>query len=130
MRWYPDRVEWYVNGFLVKTHTSPVPDQLQPARASLWAGGTTWGDAFDASLAPVSNPAVSRRFTWDVDYIMVTRLSGGDPGGSNPPAAPTNLSASVNGGSVNLAGPRSNGEAATGFTVPGNRRAKPTRTSS
>ncbi|HLF29721.1 MAG TPA: hypothetical protein VI566_01685 [Xanthomonadales bacterium] len=37
---------------------------------------------------------ISRRFTWDVDYIIVTRL-GGDPGNTDPPAAPTNLSASV-----------------------------------
>jgi len=102
MRWYPDRVEWYVNDVLVESHTTPVPDQPQPARANLWAGGTTWPDAFDASLAPVSNPSQNRRFTWDIDYIMVTRLGGGpvDPG---PPAAPANLSASVNGANVSLA---------------------------
>jgi hypothetical protein len=103
MRWYPDRVEWYVNEVLVRTHLSPVPDQQQPVRASLWAGGTTWSDAFDATLAPVSTLGQNTRFTWDIDYIMVTRLGGGDPGGSNPPAAPTGLSASVNGSNVGLA---------------------------
>jgi hypothetical protein len=33
---------------------------------------------------------------------MVTRLGGGDPGGNSPPAAPTALSASVTGNTVQL----------------------------
>jgi len=98
MRWYPDRVEWYVNDALVETHTSPVPNLAQPARASLWAGGTTWPDAFSASLQPVPNPANNQRYRWDIDYIMVTRLSGG----SSLPAAPTGLSATLEGSNVHL----------------------------
>jgi len=102
MRWYPDRVEWWVNEQLVRTNTSPVPDQDQPARANFWAGGSTWPDAFDATLAPVASASQNRRFTWDVDYIMVTRLSGGGGGGAQPPAAPDGLNASVNGSEVSL----------------------------
>jgi len=103
MRWYPDRVEWYVNGTMVQTLTSPVPDQDQPVRASLWAGGTTWPEAFDAALAPVVSADQNRRFSWDIDYIIVTRLGGGGGGGGEqPPAAPGNLTAGVNGGQVQL----------------------------
>lgn len=100
MHWYPDRVEWYINEQLVQTFASPVPDQDQPIRASLWAGGTTWPDAFDALLAPVASAGQNRRFTWDIDYIMVSRLGGGS--GEQPPAAPTGLSASVGGSQVLL----------------------------
>lgn len=103
IRWFPDRVEWYVNDELVKIHTSPVPDLPQPARASLWAGGTTWPDAFDATLKPVSSSAANQRYRWDIDYIMVTRLSGGgDPGGGVKPAAPTGLNASITDNNVHL----------------------------
>jgi hypothetical protein len=103
LRWYPDRVEWYVNGALVQTLASPVPDQDQPVRASLWAGGTTWPDAFDAALAPVGSADQNRRFSWDIDYIMVSRLDGGGGGGGEqPPAAPGGLTAGVNGGQVQL----------------------------
>ena len=101
MHWYPDRVEWYVNEVLVRTHDSPVPDLEQPVRASLWAGGTTWPDAFDASLAPVASPALNRTFEWEIDYIMVSRLDGGG-GAEQPPAAPAGLAASVNAGQVLL----------------------------
>ncbi len=103
MRWYPDRVEWHVNGELVRVHyDAPVPDQPQPARASLWAAGSTWPDAYDALLAPVSDPAQNQRFRWDIDYILVTSLGGGGPGDPDTPAAPTGLAASVIGSEVNL----------------------------
>jgi hypothetical protein len=119
MRWYPDRVEWYVNEQLVRTHTAPVPDQEQPVRASLWAAGSTWPDAFDAALAPVGSADQNTRLTWDIDYIMVTRLDdggGGGGGGADVPAAPSGLSASVNGSQVQL-GWTDNADDETGFTV-------------
>ena len=100
MRWYPDRVEWYVNDVLVRTHGSPVPDMDQPVRASLWAGGSTWPDAFDAALAPVADAQSNERHEWQVDYIMVTRLGGG--GGGSAPASPSGLAASVSGSIVTL----------------------------
>lgn len=100
MHWYPDRVEWYINEHLVQTFEIPVPDQDQPIRASLWAGGTTWTDAFDASLAPVTSAGQNTRFTWDIDFIMVSRPDGG--GGEQPPAPPTGLTYIVNGNQVLL----------------------------
>ncbi|MDX1555884.1 MAG: glycoside hydrolase family 16 protein [Xanthomonadales bacterium] len=104
MRWFPDRVEWWVNEVLVHSQSSPVPDLAQPARASLWAGGTTWPDAFDPALAPVANSALNTRHEWHVDYIMVTRLdgSGGGGGGGSDLDAPSALGATVNGTQVTL----------------------------
>jgi hypothetical protein len=94
-----------------------VPDLAQPARASLWAAGTTWADAYDASLAPVATAAENVRYTWDVDYIMVTRLTGdGGGGGTDVPAAPSGLAASVSGNAVQL-GWTDNAANETGFTV-------------
>ncbi|MCU0990586.1 MAG: glycoside hydrolase family 16 protein [Xanthomonadales bacterium] len=114
MRWYPDHIEWYVNEELVRTHTAPVPDQEQPARASLWAAGTTWPDAYDASLAPVGSAAENVSFAWDIDFIMVTRLTGdGGGGGTEVPAAPSGL------------GPTTpTTRPASPSTGPGNRRAR------
>jgi hypothetical protein len=117
MRWYPDRIEWYVNEQLVRMHTAPVPDQEQPARASLWAAGTTWPDAYSNLLAPVASGAENERFTWDIDYIMVTRLTGdGGGGGAEIPAAPSGLKASANGSEVRLSWTDNAGDE-TGFTV-------------
>ena len=106
MRWYPDRVEWWVNEVKVYEQPAPVPDMPQPARASLWAGGTTWPDAFNATLAPVAQSGANRRFNWDVDFIMVTRLGGsGEPPPPPPPSLvpPQNLAATVDGNTVHLA---------------------------
>lgn len=95
MRWYPDRVEWWMNGVLIETHTAPVPDMPQPIRASLWAAGTGWTDAYDAALQPVADPAANQRHVWEVDYIRVTRLGG------LPPAV-EDLNANVQGSEVQL----------------------------
>jgi hypothetical protein len=100
MVWYPGRVEWWINEIKVHEQSSPVPDLAQPVRASLWAAGTTWPDAFNATLAPVSNSTQNRRFSWEVDYIMVTRL--GDSGEPESLAPPTNLIATVQGNTVSL----------------------------
>ncbi len=100
MVWYPGRVEWWINEEKVHEQAAPVPDLAQPARASLWAAGTTWPDAYNASLAPVSDESLNRRFSWDIDYIMVTRLGGSSE--PQPLAPPTGLAASVNGSKVSL----------------------------
>jgi hypothetical protein len=100
MRWYPDRVEWYVNGILVHQQSSPVPDQDQPVRASLWAGGSTWPEAYSADLVIAASPAENQRFTWQIDYIMVTALGGG--GAGQLPSAPAGLTATVAGDQVQL----------------------------
>jgi hypothetical protein len=94
-----------------------VPDQEQPARASLWAAGTTWPDAYDASLAPVGSAAENVSFAWDIDFIMVTRLTGdGGGGGTEVPAAPSGLAANVSGSEVRLSW-TDNADDETGFTV-------------
>jgi len=104
MRWYPDHVEWWVNGELVHSQDSPVPDLAQPARASLWAGGSTWPDAYDTALSPVADPALNVRHEWQVDYIMVTRLGagGGGGGGGDVLTAPAGLTGTVDGSTVHL----------------------------
>jgi len=95
IRWYSDRVEWYVNGVLKNTHTSPVPDRAMPIRANFWAAGPSWAEAHDASLQPTSDAASNQRYYYDIDYIKVTSLG-------ESVEAPTNLSANVNETSVNL----------------------------
>jgi len=102
MRWYPNRVEWWVNELLVHVQTSPVPDLAQPVRVSLWAGGTTWPDAFDPAITPVSAPQENTRHEWHLDWIMVTRLGDDGGNGEEEPAAPSGLSATVNGNQVQL----------------------------
>jgi len=104
IRWLPDHVEWWVNDELVHSQDSPVPDLAQPVRASLWAGGSTWPDAYDAAIAPVADPARNVRHEWQVDYIMVNRLGtgGGGGGGGGALSAPSGLTGTVDGNTVDL----------------------------
>ncbi|HEX8236550.1 MAG TPA: PA14 domain-containing protein [Abditibacteriaceae bacterium] len=93
-RWYPDRVEWYVNGLLIKTNTTLVPDDPMQVHLNFWASDG-WPHADDkATLVPVSNPVQNTRYYFDVDYVRVRSLAdpiqvigpggtGGGTGGSN-----------------------------------------------
>lgn len=116
MRWYTTHIEWWLNDVMVHTQASPVPDQPQPVRVSLWAGGSTWPDAFDAALAPVTSQAANRRFEWDVDYILVSTLAD-EPGGGSAPAAPSNLSASVDANKIVSLSWSDNSSNETAFTL-------------
>jgi len=113
IRWYADRVEWWINGMEVNSFDSPVPDMNQPVRASLWAGGTTWPDAYSPLLAPAATAADNQRYEWQLDFIMVSRLAGG---GGNDLSAPSNLSAEVSGNQVALSW-KDNSAGEEGFRV-------------
>ncbi|MFQ5670114.1 MAG: M14 family zinc carboxypeptidase [Acidobacteriota bacterium] len=82
IRWWPDRVEWWVNGSRLRTEADTVPGGPLSVRLNLWAPGTEFPDAFDISLQPTASPGENRTFFYDVDWVEVRRLP-------DPPAVPT-----------------------------------------
>lgn len=75
LRWYPHKTEWLVNGRLVRTTTSVLPDDPMALRLNIWAAASSWGTAYDAGLQPTSNPASNASSFMDVDYVRVKRLA-------------------------------------------------------
>lgn len=90
IRWYPNRVEWYLNNQLVRTVNAPVPDASLQVHMNVWAAGKEWEDAYNAALQPTADSSAGMNYQYDVDYIKVSRLgASGQP--SEPPAPTTEV---------------------------------------
>jgi hypothetical protein len=72
--WYPDHVEWLVDGQLVRTASQAVPTRPMSIRLNFWATGSDWSDAFNADLQPAKDPGHSKKFYYDVSYVKVCTL--------------------------------------------------------
>ncbi len=71
----PGQVSWYVDGQLVRTENKSVPTGPMQMYLNLWAPGKTFGDAYDAVLKPASGSHDNKRFTMDVDYVVVRSIN-------------------------------------------------------
>ena len=74
IRWYPDRIEFYVNGVLERTENEVNPTQDLSVHFNIWTGMSDFRQAYSASLQPASSQADSKTYTFDVDYVTVTNL--------------------------------------------------------
>ena len=73
-RWYPDRVEWSVDGVVVRTEKGVVPDDPMSVHFNVWAPSSGWGLAYDGALQPTTDLAQNVESALDVDWVRVTRL--------------------------------------------------------
>ena len=74
VRWFPDRVQWFIDGDLVRQESATVPDDPMRVRLNFWAPDAFFVEAFDASLQPVASAEENETFFYEVDYVEVRRL--------------------------------------------------------
>ena len=72
--WYPDHVEWRMDGQLVRTAKQAVPARPMTIRLNFWAPRADWADAFNAEIQPTADPAHGKKFFYDVSYVQVSTL--------------------------------------------------------
>jgi beta-glucanase (GH16 family) len=72
--WFPDHINWSVDGTQVRTTTIAIPTNAMPIRANFWAPASDFSDAFSASLQPATSSAGNTSFFYDVDYIQVSTV--------------------------------------------------------
>jgi len=75
VRWFPNRVEWYLNGALVNQVDSPVPDLPLSIRSNFWAADSNWTQAYNPLLMPTTDSGLNQHSRYDIDYIKVSRIS-------------------------------------------------------
>jgi beta-glucanase (GH16 family) len=73
MRWLGNRVEWYVNGRLLRTTGQAVSTDPMNVRLNFWAPSATWGAAYSAALQPTNLPSSNQSWFYDVDFVSVRR---------------------------------------------------------
>ena len=74
VRWLPNRVEWLVNGKIVKTSFAAVPEQPMKLCLNFWAPDKGWDEAFSGLLLPELTKLKMRTAFYDVDYVEVRRV--------------------------------------------------------
>jgi beta-glucanase (GH16 family) len=72
LRWFRSRIEYLVDGVLLATETTFVPQGPMHANMNAWGPATEWPDAYDASLQPVTTSAQNQRFVAYVTLVEVT----------------------------------------------------------
>ena len=75
IRWLPDRVEWLVNGRLVRTAQTAVPQGEMKICLNFWAPESSWAEAFSPALVPAQTARQNRVLFYEVDYVEVRRIS-------------------------------------------------------
>jgi len=70
--WKPDRVQWFVNGVLVRTERREVPDQPMNLRLNFWAPDAHFALAYCRRLQPAPSPATNKTYYYEVDHVKVT----------------------------------------------------------
>lgn len=69
IRWFAGKVEWRINGELVRTAEVAVPTQASPVRFNLWAAGKGWTEAYGKDLQPTTKPETAA--TYEIDWVEV-----------------------------------------------------------
>ena len=71
MRWLGNRVEWYVNGRLVRSTSQAVATDPMNVRLNFWAAGADWPAAYEAALVPATSSATNTSYLYDVDFVAI-----------------------------------------------------------
>jgi hypothetical protein len=74
LRWLPDRVEFLVNGVLVRQEFNRLPDDPLSIRLNFWAPDISFLEAFSLVLQPVASSASNQTFFYEVDMVEILQL--------------------------------------------------------
>ncbi len=74
IRWLPGKIEWFVNGQLVRATTKAVPDEPTSIRLNFWAPASGWTDAYSSQLGFAKNARQNKTYYYDVDYVEVRSI--------------------------------------------------------
>ena len=74
MKWYPDKLEFYVDDSLRRriTNTNLIPTRAMPVFLNSWVPNSDWTDAYVAGLTP-TNRANNKVYNMQVDWLTVDR---------------------------------------------------------
>jgi Glycosyl hydrolases family 16 len=75
VEWTPGSIRWLVNGAVVRTQTTDVPDDPMKLHLNLWAPDSGFSSAFSAALQPTANQGSNQTFAAQVDHVEVRRFN-------------------------------------------------------
>ncbi len=73
--WLPNRVDYFIDGTLVRSETSVVPDDPMKSHFNIWAPSSDFAAAYNGSLQPTAVQANNQTYSLEVDYVQIERLN-------------------------------------------------------
>jgi hypothetical protein len=70
IKWFPDKVIWYVDGNVVRREKVNVPSGPMHLHLNMWAPGVEWAEAYSPKIQPTSKNS-NQVFTMKVAWIDV-----------------------------------------------------------
>lgn len=74
LRWYSDRIEWYVDGQLIREETGTRLSEPHNLRVNWWAPDAGFLEGYDALLQPAAQAQLNETFTLQIDYVEVSEI--------------------------------------------------------
>jgi beta-glucanase (GH16 family) len=72
MRWFTDRVQWFVDGSLIREQTGVTLDRPSEIRFNLWAPDSGFSAAYNAALQPAGFAGANAEYEMEIDYLRVS----------------------------------------------------------
>ena len=72
--WQSSQISWYVDGNLIRTSTSVLPDRSMHFHINMWAPAQEWPSAYNVALQPVSMLSANQIYSLLVDSVRVDSL--------------------------------------------------------
>lgn len=73
IEWFTDKVRWLIDGNVVRTETSLVPNKAMAMHFNIWAPPADWATG-DPSLVPASSEGQNKSYFFDVKTVKVEKL--------------------------------------------------------
>lgn len=74
MRCYSDRIEWRIDGKLVRIEHTIVPRGPFQVFLNIWAPDSNWSAAYSDQIQPVSSPSFNKNYSVSLDRVIVRKI--------------------------------------------------------
>lgn len=71
IQWFPQRVQWLVDGRIVREETSYAPAGPMAFHLNMWAPDWNWAEAYSDTIQPTPDPSKDQVFTMSVDWVRI-----------------------------------------------------------
>ncbi|TWU29825.1 glycoside hydrolase family 16 protein [Bythopirellula polymerisocia] len=73
--WTPSSVKYYIDGALVRTETTVIPDDPMRAHVNFWVPDSGFVQAYDGSFVPAATSGSNTNFKLELDRLQVERFN-------------------------------------------------------
>ena len=74
IRWFPHRVQWFVNGTQVREELDTIPNDQMEVRFNIWAPDATFPEGYDPTLECATSAATNQEYEIQIDFVEVATL--------------------------------------------------------